>query len=271
MIYVITGYLGAGKSLIASQKLIDYAAQGRKVACNYPIDFLPICHDKNSNLSKASPVILPSIPHSRHLLQLGHGGTHEENAGALVLDEAAQFLNSRTWNGEDRQQLINWLLHARKRYWDVFLIIQHESQLDKQIRVSLAEYVVTVRRTDRMKIPFLPIKMPRLHIAVVRYGLDKNSYVADRWFTRGNEPMKIYNSYQIFNTDDKQEIVVVQPAANRLKKPTHINLIPIITAIPKIIIYYIVYLLSPTSLPILKRKPLNQLPININTKNKKSL
>ena len=257
MIYVITGYLGAGKSLIATQRLIDYAHEGRKVACNYPIDFLPICHNPESNLSKSSPIIIPSIPHSRHLIELGLGGTHEENAGALVLDEAAQFLNSRTWNGDDRQNLINWLLHARKRFWDVFLIVQHERMLDKQVREALAEYVVTVRRTDRMKIPFLPIKMPRLHIAIVRYGLDKNSFVADRWLSRGSDPMKVYNSYQVFESREENEIYHVQPASqrpNKIKnKKFNINQLLII---PKIILYLIVKTIHPESLPLLFKKNL---------------
>lgn len=202
MIYIVTGKLGAGKSLLAVQRAIDYALEGRRVATNFPIDFANIALTPSSKLSHAPVTVLPSVPKYNDLMMLGQGGEHEDTAGALVLDECAQFLNARNWQGPERELTINWLLHARKRRWDVFLIVQHERMLDKQIRDALAEYVVTVKRTDRLRVPFLPFNLPRMHIGVVRYGLDHNAMVADRWITRGGLPMQCYDTTQIFKEED---------------------------------------------------------------------
>lgn len=252
MIYIVTGKLGAGKSLLAVQRAIDYAAEGRRVAANFPMDFKPLCKDPNSNLSKAIVHVLPSMPSAADLLMLGQGGPHEEMAGALVLDECAQFLNSRQWQGEGRQDLINWLLHARKRRWDVFLIVQHERMLDKQVRDALAEYIVTIRRTDRMKVPFLPVKLPRMHIGIVRYGLEPNALVADRWLTRGTEPMACYDTTQIFNESDAPYTVV--SAAQRFKwehARAKSNLSDLFLLLPRIALYCLVKAFAPASLPLI--------------------
>jgi hypothetical protein len=210
VIFIVTGKLGAGKSLLAVQRAIDYALEGRRVATNFHIDFSRICIKSTTHLAKCPVTVLPSIPTYNDLMLLGQGGEFEDTAGALILDECAQFLNSRNWQGPEREKIINWLLHARKRRWDVFLIIQHERMLDKQIRDALAEYVVTIKRTDRMSVPFLPIKLPRMHVGVVRYGLDGNAPVADRWFTRGTLPMQCYDTTQIF--EDEQPAYTVLPA-----------------------------------------------------------
>lgn len=222
MIYIVTGKLGSGKSLLAVDRAIQYASEGRRVAANFHMDFTPICHSPDSKLSSNPVTVLPSIPSTENLLMLGFGGEHEDTAGALLLDECAQFLNSRTWQGKEREEMINWLLHARKRCWDVFLIVQHERMLDKQVRDALAEYVVTIKRTDRLKVPFVPIKFPRMHVGIVRYGLDQNAMVADRWITRGGQAMECYDTRAIFNDDSAAYSIL--PAtrtkfAGQLQKP----------------------------------------------------
>jgi hypothetical protein len=222
MIYIVTGKLGSGKSLLAVDRAIQYASEGRRVAANFHMDFTPICHTPGSHISKTPVTVIPSIPTTKDLLMLGFGGEREDTAGALFLDECAQFLNSRTWQGKDREGMINWLLHARKRAWDVFLIVQHERMLDKQVRDALAEYVVTIKRTDRLKVPFVPIKFPRLHVGIVRYGLDQNAMVADRWITRGGQAMECYDTRAIFNDDSAAYSVLpatMTKFAGQLQKP----------------------------------------------------
>lgn len=253
MIYIVTGKLGAGKSLLAVQRMIDYAAEGRKVASNFEIDFSKLAKNPNSKLSQSFITVLPSIPTSQDLISLGDGGKTEDTAGALVLDECGAFLNSRTWNDNDRHNVITWLLHARKRKWDVFLIVQHERMLDKQIRDALAEYVVTVRRTDRMKIPFTPIRMPRMHIGIVRYGLDANSFVAERWITRGSDPMLCYNTHQIFSETENGAFCTLPAATiNAWYSPKKINYTP--TLLIKVFIYIIVKVVSPSNVSILTKR-----------------
>lgn len=258
MIYIVTGKLGSGKSLLTVQRMIDYAAEGRRIAANFPVDFAPICLTPTSALSKNFVTVLPSIPTSQQLLSLGQGGEFEDKAGCLVLDECAQFLNSRQWQGEDRTELINWLLHARKRCWDVFLIVQHERMLDKQVRDALAEYVVTLKRTDRLKIPFMPFKLPRFHIGTVRYGLEPNAMIADRWLTRGTQPMQCYDTRTIFS-DATNAMYSTLPATHTKwnGKADYVRYpIKKIAVMPlKALLYGIVRIAFPHSLSTLTHKP----------------
>ena len=202
MIYVLTGPVGAGKSMMATQRAIDYAARGCRVASNYHIDFSAIARRRDSALSRASCVVLPSQPNASDLDRLGIGGESEEKAGLVVIDEAGTFLNSRTWSDQDRAKIIRWMLLSRKRRWDMILIVQAVGILDKQIREAVVEVCGRIRRTDRIKVPFTGIKLPRYHIASMRYGTNPNDVIIERWMTRGDESIKCYDTTALFEQQE---------------------------------------------------------------------
>ncbi len=202
MIKVLTGPVGSGKSMMATQQAIDYASQGRRVAANYHIDFSAIARRRNSALSRASCLVLPAQPSAADLEKLGMGGESEERAGLVVIDEAGTFLNSRTWSDADRAKLIRWMLLSRKRRWDMILIVQAVGILDKQIREAVVELCGRIRRTDRIKVPFTQLKMPRYHIASMRYGTNPNDVVIERWMTRGDEAVKCYDTTALFEAQE---------------------------------------------------------------------
>jgi len=202
MIYVLTGPVGAGKSMMATQRVIDYAARGSRVASNYHIDFSSIARRRASNLSRASCIVLPPQPTAADLEALGVGGPTEEKAGLVVIDEAGTFLNSRTWSDADRAKIIRWMLLSRKRRWDMILIVQAVGILDKQIREAVVEVCGRIRRTDRIKVPFTQIKLPRYHIASMRYGTNPNDVIIERWMTRGDESIKCYDTTALFEAQE---------------------------------------------------------------------
>lgn len=201
-VYLVTGKLGNGKSLVAVGKAVEYAEVGRRVVANFHIDFSPVCRRPGSRLAQASTVVLPSRPRSADLHALGRGGEGEHDAGLLILDECAMFLNARNWQDKDREKVIDWLLHSRKLGWDVMLIVQAQGMLDKQVREAVCEFLVVCRRLDRFKIPFIswifPVRFPRVHTALVRYGLAQNDIKAETWVYRGNHLFACYSTSQIF-------------------------------------------------------------------------
>jgi hypothetical protein len=89
--------------------------------------------------------------------------------------------------------------------------MQNISQVDKQLRDSLLEYVVRLNRLDRMKVPFISgaLKLmtagatdgnlPRVHVGVVRLGCLPDGIVADRWVFRGDDLNEAYNTTQVFS------------------------------------------------------------------------
>lgn len=233
--YVVTGKLGSGKSLCTVGRIQEYLQQGRRVATNLDLNLEWLVPPRK----KVDVVRLPDRPQVEHLEFLGNGfeGEYDEDKfGAIVLDECASWLNSRTFNDKGRKDLINWLIHSRKRYWDVYLIIQDVEALDKQVRDLFCEHLVVCRRLDRLPLPiwkmFLPltialivgvatmgaqammpwgiglavvfglssgrIPLPRVHVAKIHYGQTEADPAVGRWVYRGTELMHAYDTRQRF-------------------------------------------------------------------------
>lgn len=234
-VYAITGKLGSGKGKGAMKILRDYLRAGKRVASNCDV-FL---EHMMSGQSRAFVVRVPDKPTASDLYAIGSGnrfvefepnmrttnsgydfippsprllpGFDESHNGALILDECASWLNTRNFQDKGRADLLEWAIHARKYGWDVYFICQNITQIDKQLRDSLFEYVVRMNRLDRMKVPFVSAglklvtagfsdgSLPRLHIGVVRLGCSPDGIVADRWHFRGDDLNSAYNTTQVFS------------------------------------------------------------------------
>lgn len=212
-IYVVTGKLGAGKSLLAVSKIREYALAGRRIATNLDLNLDAMLPPKRRDVQA---VRVPDRPTVQDLDALGLGcdKLDERRYGLLVLDELAVWMNSRSWSDKSRQSLIEWLVHSRKRRWDVIFLIQHPNALDKQVRESLMEYLVKCRRFDRVKLPIISWLgecltfglwdgfLPRLHLGVVTYpeaSTAQSPLVVDRWFFRGHDLYSAYDTEQVFS------------------------------------------------------------------------
>lgn len=198
-VFIVTGKLGAGKSLYSAWRIYRYLTVGRKVACNFDLNI-----EKRKDLPNAEVWRLPSVPRIEDLKALGRGGPSEEKAGLLCLDECGMFLNSRNWADKERQEVINWMLHSRKLGWDIILIVQSVSAIDKQIREMIGEHLVSLSRLDRLKIPILGIGLPRIHMAAIRYGLNTQNPPIERQMFRGSKELfDLYDTGHIFEVETK--------------------------------------------------------------------
>ena len=208
-VWVVTGKLGGGKTLGTLSRIQSYLNQGRAVATN--IDVFP---EKLINPDSKRAVLyrMPDKPTVAdfNMLPLGYEGDYvgEHKNGLIALDECGTWFNSRDWNDPDRKGVIDWVIHARKRRWDIIFIIQDLSVMDKQAREMFAEHVVYCRRTDRFNIPIVgaffkmawgeKLPLPRYHIGFVHYGDRENSPCVDKWFYRGDAIQDAYNTEQAF-------------------------------------------------------------------------
>lgn len=219
-VYFITGKLGGGKSLCAVGRIRDYLNKGSVVATNLNIkieNLLPTSA-KNSVVYR-----IPDKPCLRDLEAIGIGNSSydESKNGLLVLDECGTWFNSRSWADKDRQDIINWFLHARKKGWDILFIIQDLSIVDKQARLALAEHVVYCRRLDRLSVPFIGplfkmitgsrLTLPQSHLAIVKYGDSQTSLTVDRWLYRGKNLYQAYDTKQIFSEHYDDEVYQYLP------------------------------------------------------------
>jgi len=208
-VYIITGKLGSGKTLVCVGRIHDYLSRGCRVATNLDI-FMDHLAEKPDSMAFVER--LPDYPTAESLSELGSGNTSydEDQNGLLVLDECGTWLNTRAWAGDKgRQGMLDWMLHARKLGWDVLLIVQDLGIIDKQVRLALAEHLVVCKRADRLALPFVSklVKMatgvlltfPKVHFATVRYGSEQQAPVVDRWWYTGKRFYKAYDTKQSFN------------------------------------------------------------------------
>jgi len=205
MIYIVCGHLGSGKTLLTVRLAQRYMQEGRRVASNITLRPDKLVHRDDKQIVTK----LPYIPTAQHLKQIGAGyesgpDDYDENRfGLVILDEAGTWLNSRNWQDKERLGLFQWITHARKSGWDVALIIQDFESLDAQIRRSICELYVECNRTDRIKIPYLPLKMPRMHAAVARYK-GPTGTKADSWWTRGTD---LFGAFRTREAVHMEEVV----------------------------------------------------------------
>lgn len=208
-VYSVEGKLGTGKTLFAVWRAQEALMEGRRVASNVDLN-LPAL----TPLRRSSYIRIPDKPSSHDLNAIGHGNPDsydEDRNGVLILDELGTWLNSRSFQDRDRAAVLDWLIHARKLGWDVYLIVQDANMIDKQVRESLIELQVRCMRGDKVKIPvvgsFLAAfhkklgYLPKFHWATARIGYGPNAIVADRWFYKGKELYAAYDTRQVFRPD----------------------------------------------------------------------
>ena len=208
--YVISGKLGAGKTLAAVGKIREALNKGLRVATNldlYP-DKLVSIRNKSSRILR-----LPDHPQVDDFEALGYGSdsVDEDTHGYLVLDECATWLNARQWGNDGRKGTIDWLLHARKYRWHIVLIVQHPNLIDKQVRESIVELYGFVRRLDRIKLPWIGVRLPKVHVCAVKYGLEQGAVRAERWIYQAKDLYQAYDTGQVFDPNYPHGLYTLLP------------------------------------------------------------
>lgn len=201
-VYVVQGKLGTGKGKYCVGKMQEALRKGLRVATNCDLYMEHLMPEGN----RAIAYRVPDKPHAADLDAIGHGNPDsydEEKNGVMVLDELGSWLNSRQFQNEHRAALLDWLIHARKKGWDVYLIVQSIDMIDKQVRVGLAEYIVKCIRADKLRLPVIgPFmgklgKLPRFHMANISMA-DVPGITIDRDWFRGDDLHKSYDTRQVF-------------------------------------------------------------------------
>ncbi|WP_343547762.1 zonular occludens toxin domain-containing protein [Ralstonia sp.] len=214
-VYLIEGKLGSGKSLSVVSRIRERLVAGVPVVTNINLKLEVLVGPKSKKVRVIRIPDKPSVEHL-HAIGIGNESYDERRNGMIVLDELATWLNARTFADPKRQAVIDWLVHSRKRGWDVYFLCQNINQIDKQVREALVEYRVTCRRLDRIGVPvvgplvklltfgLVKLHLPQVHMASVRYGAEANAIIADRWVYRGKDLYKAYDTRQVFVDDPEQ-------------------------------------------------------------------
>jgi len=210
-VYSVEGKLGTGKTKFAVWRAQDALRAGRRVASNVDLK-MDILSKKGQ---RASYIRLPDKPTEWDLLAMGPGNPEsydEDRNGILILDELGTWLNSRSFQDKSRAGLLDWLIHARKHGWDVYLIVQDSGMIDKQVREALVELTCKCIRLDKVRIPLIGGLLndlfggrvgylPRMHLVVARLGIGTSAVVAERWHYKGDWLHAAYDTRQVFRAD----------------------------------------------------------------------
>lgn len=219
-VYSVEGKLGTGKTKFCVWRAQEALRAGRRVASNVDLIVGKLTPERRSHY-----VRLPDKPSSLDLELMGHGNPDsydEDRNGLLILDELGTWLNSRSFQDRARAGLLDWLIHARKHGWDVYLIVQDANMIDKQVREALIEYQCRCMRMDKVRIPFIGKVLgelfggrvgylPRFHLTTARVGYGANAVVAERWMYRGDDLHAAYDTRQVFRADYPHGVHTVLP------------------------------------------------------------
>lgn len=223
-VYSVEGKLGTGKTKFCVRQAQVALRQGRRVASN-----VDLYVDKLLPEKPRSYIRLPDKPTSFDLDAMGHGNPEsydEEKNGVLILDELGTWLNSRAFQDKSRSGIIDWLIHARKLGWDVYLIVQDANMIDRQVREALIEYQCRCMRLDKVRVPIiggllcdvgaligLPRlgMLPRMHLVTARIGEGPNKVIAQRWMYRGDDLHVAYDTRQCFSPNYPHGVHSVLP------------------------------------------------------------
>lgn len=213
-VYAVTGKLGTGKTKFAVWRAQMALREGRRVAGNVNLNLEKIMPGKRCTYTR-----IPDKPTAADFEALGRGAEGEyveDDFGVLLLDELGTWLNARSFQDKSRQGVLDWLIHARKKRWEVYMIVQDAGMIDKQARDSLIEYECTCLRLDKISIPIIGAilreiamavfglkakrvgYLPRMHTVTARLGNDAK-VVAEKWWYRGDDLHVVYDTEQEFS------------------------------------------------------------------------
>lgn len=151
MITLYEGVPGSGKSLYASGQILDQLSLGHLVICNYPFEVPPKKRYRNGALVTCSNAEL-SVDFLRRWasiwLKFRRAGVPKEHQILLVIDEAGTVFNPRDWRNAGRREWLDFFAQHRKLMFNVILIAQADTQIDKQIRdcIDVSEKFADIRK-----------------------------------------------------------------------------------------------------------------------------
>lgn len=207
MIYLYTGTPGSGKSLNTARVIKTQLALKRPVICNFPIsntvkNYEYFTYKANEELT---------VDYLTDFAKNYFGQSRvKEGAITLVIDECQMLFNSRDWSKPDRQGWNKFFQIHRHFGFDVILVTQFDSMIDKQIR-ALVEYEIIHRKISNYgwKGYLLQIFMlaPTLFVKVkVWYPMKEK---VDSEFFRGRKSLyALYDTYALsFVEEDSSPVL----------------------------------------------------------------
>lgn len=205
MIYLYTGTPGSGKSLNTARVIKTQLALKRPVICNFSISSKVKNYEYFTYKTNEELTVDYLTDFARNYF--GQNRV-KEGAITLVIDECQMLFNSRDWSKPDRQGWNKFFQIHRHFGYDVILVTQFDSMIDKQIR-ALVEYEIIHRKISNYGwkgyLLQLFLLAPTLFVKVkVWYPMREK--VSSEFFRGSKRLYSLYDTYALsFLDDDKSQ------------------------------------------------------------------
>ena len=200
MINLFTGTPGSGKSLDMARFIFSFNRQKKPVICNFEIDKKKLKYpDLFFFVDNIDLTVDFLVEFAKNFYS---DGKVKESSIVLVVDECQMMFNSRDWSKPDRQSWNKFFQIHRHYGFDIYLVTQFDSMIDKQIR-SLVEYNYIHRKVKNfgLKGYFLSFLFlsPSLFVSI-KYWYPMKEKISSEFF-RGRK--KLYSLYNTFDLSSK--------------------------------------------------------------------
>ncbi|HEX6472864.1 MAG TPA: zonular occludens toxin domain-containing protein [Streptosporangiaceae bacterium] len=247
MIALVVGPPGSGKSYTSVALIVEAVREGRYIATNielaeawaedvartYPLSWL---RGRGWRARKAAElrrlVFVSADLDELFRVRLAPCGDcrgcragrtcRREGRGRMVLDEAHNWMNARTWDSDPsgksdskgaavarRLAVVRFFSQHRKLGWEVFLITQDEANVDRQVR-SLFEYLIRLRNLRNFKVAGVRLIPFNLFLAIWGWN-DPSHSVAKRQVRRLSRRIAgLYDTMALshgLDVDDESDVI----------------------------------------------------------------
>jgi hypothetical protein len=206
MIQVVTGKLGAGKTLYTVMLMFDALCSGKTVCTNIAVDWSQLCflarRLRRVVLQSSQLVrIDPSLTRDWHLeIPFGDDTSFVE----VYLDEIHLFFNSRDWalTSKHNKSLLSFLTQSRKARVNITFIAQEITTIEKQFRV-LAEWELYIVNSSH--IPLGPLGKVPFNFFICSQRDAQNGVLIKKSFRSYDKRFfKLYSSFSFLDPEMNQ-------------------------------------------------------------------
>lgn len=210
MIKIFTGGPGNGKSFNMASKIRDALRRGQNVISTVPINVDYVSNGGRKKIGNYTRIPIDEInPELLYAYMINNHIKDKEHQTLIFMDECQIIFNSREWNKPGRKEWLLFFQVHRHLGYDVFLITQADTFLDKQIR-ELVEIEVKHRKVSNF-LWFVPFTL-----FVQReewYAAGSKAKIGSNFVLGRSSVFKIYDSYTIFNEIyEKYKHLKIEPA-----------------------------------------------------------
>lgn len=200
MIYLMTGTPGSGKSLHMAMDIYYHIKMARPVIANFEINRKMFRDDARAFFYMDNEEITPDrlIEFSRNWF-----GKKKIKEGdiSLYIDECSLMFNARDWNRSDRKGWIRFFQLHRKLGYNIYLVTQFDTMLDKQVR-ALVEYEIKHRKVNNVGwfgkfVSLFSFGHPV--VCCVTYWYGQKMRLSSEFMLGRRKYFRLYDSYMLFD------------------------------------------------------------------------